>query len=342
MIQEKLHEDAIYGNRRTNVVRNTRQLVAKSVSLLGSVVGSFGESIVATGAAAESLASATAGLAEDTLRIVEDLTGSLSTTLQTNKKHRVRLRRIPKGSGVASEKSPTNHEKEEPASFLLFGTHPGADTEPSLSATYMSSLMVALEGFQTKPNVEAVETIAGILTDQFLSLIAFLQEDTEGIPSLAPELFMLLLICFLASMLLLSSKARRGERDQPRNVPIKTIHLLSHHSRPSSFSETLSFPDESSSADSPLGRSVVEKRGYSTNAAKSRWRSLSSRLAACILLVGTWFLKLVCIPIWLLRRSLWIIYSIIFNRITALLAIYAFSWLYLSRASQFKALSIER
>jgi hypothetical protein len=339
---ERLRRHETKELKNTSILRNTRQLAAKSVLLAGNILGGVGESIVATGMATEAYGSATVGIAEDAVRILEDFAGSLAAGFLHRKiKSKVRLRRIrqllsrrsiPENSNGEIKDQDNNDDDE---SFLLLGTHPGTCDEPEVAAPYSTQLPAALVRLWRKPSIEVVETITVILGTQLLALGEFVMQDVEGVSSMATELMVIMTLLFLVSLLLIlpCQRCRRippkpkdsGGDAIPQNIHICYNHILQ---RPASFADTMSTIDDSSDDWTSVVGKASEPR--------------SSLLGSSVLWMAKWSWKQLLAATRLLRICLSAIVFVIFNRVTLLVYVYIVAWLYLSRASQLRAMSIHR
>jgi hypothetical protein len=330
--------------KKTSILRNTRQLAAKSVRLVGNILGGVGESIVATGMATEEYGSATVGIAEDAVRILEDFAGSLAAGFVHRKKSKVRLRRIrqllSRSSGSSMPENSNGEKKEQDddeSTFLFMGTHPGTCDEPEkVAAPYSTQLPAALVRLWDQPSIEAVETITVILGTQLVHLGEFVMQDVEGVSSMATELMVIMALLFLVSLLLLLLPCQRyrlippkpkdsGGDPIPQNIHICYDPILEC---PASFADTMSTIDDSSDDWTAVVGKASEPR--------------SSLLGSSVLWMARWSWKRLLAATKLLRICLSAILFVFLNRVTLLVYVYIVAWLYLSRASQLRAMSIQR
>ena len=118
-----LHRDQEDQPRRP-LVKGTRRVLGKSVRLLASLGSGVGDSLLFAGTATESLTSATAGVAEEAVRLFEDFAGSLSAAFQV--KEEMRPRDEPPASPPSAIKTsgwyPLDSTQQRP-SIVSFGRH---------------------------------------------------------------------------------------------------------------------------------------------------------------------------------------------------------------------------
>ena len=328
--------------KKTSILRNTRQLAAKSVQLAGNILGGVGESIVGLGLGTEAYGSATVGIAEDAVRILEDFAGSVAAGFLHRKKSKVRLRRIRQllsRSNSIPENSPgekNEQDDNDDKSFLLMGAHPGTSDESDVAAPYSTQLPAALARLWNQPSIKAVQIIAVIIGTQLLDLVEFVMQDVEGLSSMATELMVVMTLLFLVSLLLLLpvQRCRRilpkpkddiGGDPIPQNIHICYNHILEE--RPASFADTVSTIDDSSGEWAAVVGTESEPR---------------SSLLGFFAWMTRWSWKQLLAATKLLRICLSAILFLFFNRVTLLVYVHIVAWLYLSRASQLRAMSIQR
>jgi hypothetical protein len=186
--------------RYGNLGKHTRRLAAKSVKLVGSVIGGVGESLLIAGVAAESLTSSTAGVAEETVRILENLAGTISMaiSLKSSRKHSSsRTATTTPGSGTLRKKlSPY---------YLSFGTYENPESENRTSIV-------------TDRSLEDILGFMEVLVGDAGTFWAFVTSNVADVPSMAAELLVALLLCHLAAIVLLRQKCPAStEKSKPDN-----------------------------------------------------------------------------------------------------------------------------
>ena len=154
--------------RRERFIHGSRSMASRSVKLMGNVVQEFGDMILMTGAATESIGSLTASVAEESIRLLEELAESIADTKQPSKPVKSRVL-------VRPRKEPVN---ESPT--VSYGSHDS--TAPANSS-------------------EETEYAHSSISKALLSMFGFLNQDTGGVPSQAPELFVVFALCYLATIL---------------------------------------------------------------------------------------------------------------------------------------------
>lgn len=164
--------------RRDKLIHGSRSMAARSFKLMGNVVRELGDVLVFTGAATESIGSLTAAVAEDSLRILEDFAGSIANNAPPAK---ARILVRPLRDPVADE--PT----------ISYGTY------ESPASDFAESVIDGEKG-------------AGTIMETAFSILAFLNEGTGGVPSQAPELFVVFALCYLGAALTFGNKAVTAKR----------------------------------------------------------------------------------------------------------------------------------
>lgn len=151
--------------------------------LVGKVVRGVGDSLLLVGGATETLASSTIGLAEDSVRIFEDIAGSLAAALRPkdpNKPSRVKPKVVVTNDAEDANDSSTN-------SFFSFGT-----TDQSVHEDETLTLERPIE------NYDSLADIFEYYQHRTIDFLEFISDDINGVPSLAPEIFGILGVCYLA------------------------------------------------------------------------------------------------------------------------------------------------
>lgn len=177
---------------KSRFVHGSRSMAAQSVKLLGNVVQEFGDMLLFTGAATESIGSLTASVAEDSMRLLEDLAESIADSRSSKPQERKILVRPIRQSAVPVK--PT----------VSYGSHEPSD--------------------DTEGTAEEMEYVHSTMSQTLLSMLGFLTQDTGGVPSQAPELFVVFALCYIATVLTFGGK--QGTISQ--RVAIK--QEPSHHS----------------------------------------------------------------------------------------------------------------
>lgn len=169
-------ERLLQGRQQSRFIHGSRSMAARSVKLVGNVVQEFGDMLLMTGAATESIGSLTASVAEDSMRLLEDLAESIADSRSSPLvQERILVR--PKT---------TAPQKERPT--VTYGSH--------------DELLSPASAVREPDHPVLHSTIS----QAFLSMLRFLAQDTGGIPSQAPELFVVFALCYVATVLALRGK----------------------------------------------------------------------------------------------------------------------------------------
>ena len=192
------------------LVRGTRRVLGKSVRLLASVGSGIGESLLFAGSATETLASSTAGVAEEAVRLFEDFAGSLSSAFQVKEgKHFQDKQPVaPPSATKISDWYPLDSMQQKRPSIVSFGRHDGEnlDDGESMEDDGAKSTEIENESF-----IESSQRLLRFVVSESIAFVDFSLADTEDVPSEVPELLGILLLCFVSSIILLSSSSSGDE-----------------------------------------------------------------------------------------------------------------------------------
>lgn len=196
------------------LVRGTRRVLGKSVRLLASVGSGIGESLLFAGSATETLASSTAGVAEEAVRLFEDFAGSLSSAFQVKEgKHSQDRRPVaPPSATKISDWYPLDSIQQQRPSIVSFGRHDSENLEDgeSMEDDGAKSTEIENESF-----IESSQRLLRFVVSEIIAFVDFSLADTEDVPSEVPELLGILLLCFVSSIILLSSSSGDGAKSFP-------------------------------------------------------------------------------------------------------------------------------
>jgi hypothetical protein len=173
-----------------------------SFRLVGKVVRGVGDSLLLVGGATETLASSTIGLAEDSVRIFEDIAGSLAAALRPkdpNKPIRAKPKVVTTVDADDTNDSSTN-------SFFSFGT-----TDQSVHGDE------APEG--PIENYDSLADIFEYYQRRAVDFLVFVSEEINGVPSLAAEIFGILGVCYVACVYWISRALRERSSKAYIHVP---------------------------------------------------------------------------------------------------------------------------
>ena len=199
-----LHRDQEDQPRRP-LVKGTRRVLGKSVRLLASLGSGVGDSLLFAGTATETLTSATAGVAEEAVRLFEDFAGSLSAAFQV--KEEIRPRDEPPASPPSAMKTSDwyslDYTQQRP-SIVSFGRHDSEKLgeDENIERKDDESSEVEDESF-----IKSSQRLVRYIISESLAYVDFSLAETEDVPSEVPELLGILLLCFVSSLVLLSGSS---------------------------------------------------------------------------------------------------------------------------------------
>mmetsp|Transcript_16402 Transcript_16402/g.25588 ORF Transcript_16402/g.25588 Transcript_16402/m.25588 type:complete len:931 (+) Transcript_16402:87-2879(+) len=200
-----------------NVVENTRHVAGKSVKLVGNIVRGLGDSIVLAGAATETVASSSAGVAEDAVRVFESLAHSLSTTFSPEK-------RVLTDFDIFDDNSLPQELSDDSSGYISYGmkshspsSHVATDDAgDNRTSWYLANLQNAVKKF-----------------------ITYIMADTEGVPSAAPQLLGVIVILYLLTFVVLNSDhsnhPKHPTKDTSQDKDGELRRSFQNNSTPSQF-----------------------------------------------------------------------------------------------------------
>ena len=282
-----------------NIGKHTRRVAAKSVKLVGSVVGGLGESLLIAGVAAESLAASTAGVAEETVRILENLAGTISVAISFQS----RRKRSSKGNGTATDIG--SPRKTLSPYYLSFGTYEempaGGDSTAATKARSMDDILELME----------------ILVGDAGNFWTFVSSDIDDVPSMATELLVALVLCYLATLVILPAPNISSERTEKKLKP--SLWFFGWRFGFFASNERISVRD---------GKNMENEKRPTKVSKRRPCRYITKKIILAPFRILKWFLGMIC--------------KAIFNRHVALFTVYALIWTYISQLSQERALLIQR
>eukprot|EP00797_Seminavis_robusta_P014526 Sro219_g090320.2 (891) ;mRNA; f:14041-16964 len=205
-------------NHKRPYIKRTQAVAAKTVRLLGNVFDGLGETMLIAGVAAESLASSTAGVAEETVRIIEDLAGTISIAISLRGEHR------NKKKNDKNEESPLSnqqqHNKRTPV-FLSFGTYPDNEGTFLSEDEKRARLLVQLQAqWMKEPTIHHSWELIELLREDIATFGRNVSADVEGVPSMTTELAAALLLCHLLAVVVLYRRPSKGEGVGESKAPL--------------------------------------------------------------------------------------------------------------------------
>jgi hypothetical protein len=295
-------------------VKRTQTVASKGIRIVGNVMSGMGETLVMAGVAAEFVATSTANVAEATVRIVEDLTGTISMVISLSGEQR--KRRKNQGNTISEAK-----QKLFMPSFLSLGIDP-EDNSISVQAKRSMLLEKFQEQWMKEPSLyhslELLEMLASEVTDFGRNVSA----DVQGVSSMASELAAALLLCYLVAVLVLYCGPSKTVNDsdkgdqKPLNTGDQKGELLV----------------QKYNAESLYSSILMDCPGFKPTSI--------TQVICCTL---HWCLhvsvKVSCV---LLHSSVKLIFRVIWSRPMFLLLFNGLIWLYLSGQYQNRALTVQR
>lgn len=176
-----------------------RSLAGRSVKLMGTVVQEVGDVLVMTGAATESFGSLTASVAQDSVRALQDI------------------------ANMAGSMADNGNLKKSNPRVLIRPMSPVANEGPTISYGSYDSPAPA-----EAVSEESTTGIRSSIVDAFVALLSFITDETGGVPSQAPELFVVFVLCYIGAMLTLGGT--RTKKSPEMKVVVKTEPRGDFHS----------------------------------------------------------------------------------------------------------------
>lgn len=209
--------------------------------------------------------------------------------------------------------------------------HPNApEDRPSL--TY-SELEEAVPQSQVHSIENDVTNLLRSLSSWTVENTDIIVAETAGVPSLAPEMLGVFLLCFLASIFVLSPKSNKTVQtdDENDNKEGLEISFPGHKAfvRHNSIEVALQY-DHDNDSHSTITLGSTNRAGPDPLPP-----SLIKRVLRALFFV-------VVLPLRLIRVILVLTWRIVTSKKTLLSLVYIFGWLFLSRVSQYKSSVIQR
>lgn len=296
--------------------------------LLAGAITQLADSLLLAGSATEHVAFAAAGAAEGTIRIMEDAAASLSDMFSKEGRRTANEIILPPIETMVSEVPSAIDEEIKPdvvsaVTVDITNESPG-DSDDGIR-------------YETEAAGVEIVDIVRSLASGILRNAEIIAADTGGVPSLAYEMLGVFLLCFLASVMLLSSRS-----DGRRNLNNCKPH----------FSERIKREDVGRPNDIAFeGRRVTSAAIHVEDDHDSR----STLTAESTMKVGSdfgseysmstfvaMFSCLLLMPLKLAREILALTWSIIFSKGALLFVFHMVGWIYLSWVAQYKSSVIQR
>ena len=347
-----------------DVMRGTRRVLGKSVRLLASVGRGVGDSILLAGSATESLTSSTAGIAEDAVRLFENLAASLSSTFQVSHGGVSNVEeKVAPGVGNLSRSSKILDKVGNMSrpSTITFGRHEDRGNNNAVFSNTVRTEVREEKGYF----IENIRRLCEQVIVESTAFVKFAMADIEGVESLVPEILATLLLCYIISTMFLPEKdndfkfeqrqVTKKKLDTTQKVmplseielsiqldnKIQHLHRESHCKGAGILMSSGGIGHESTldsesltvvSIDPWNHQHMVELQSTSPPSLRPllkkerlrTFRNILFRPWKCLIIVFQFWLKL------------------LFDRRLLLLSVYGIAAFYLCRASQLRSMSIER
>eukprot|EP00978_Attheya_sp_CCMP212_P013788 scaffold34752_cov52-Attheya_sp.AAC.1 len=312
----------------SRLVSSSRHVASESVRLVGSLVGGVGDTLILAGAATESIASSTAYVAEDAVRVMEDILGSLSSVFKINpgsqhtKKRPIHRRKRAKDLREFHDvrANVEMDETDEIPSYITIGKYMDTDEEAKSQPDLSQDDWLVTDNY--------VFILGSAVKFHVLQFSDFIFAECEGVPSFAPELLGVMILCYLAALWTL----RTASHSQYKGKRVPT------HTHQSSNSQ-----NDSLSSSQSLNGTTVE--AYQTSSVERKCPILQSQVSPTGIQINFDQNLSSTVNTALEYRSLDNAYDAekLANEGHALLLmVYLLAWMYLSRASQLRSYDIKR
>ncbi|GMI42847.1 hypothetical protein TrCOL_g4926 [Triparma columacea] len=215
-------ETAMERESSSKLAHATRRVAGHSVIVLSTLVKGVGESFMLAGQATESVTSGTAGVAEDTIRVVEELFGTFADHFQD-----------PSSSSSTASSS----KNSNPASSSSSSPNPSSNTDPN-SGDYFSfssppsQSIHSVFSLSLEDPYASLLIIASILKSWLLQTLQGSTEDVVGVSSVIPQIAATYVFLWILSAWL-RGRSRRDERQKlqsssPSSSSSPLLHLHQH------------------------------------------------------------------------------------------------------------------
>ena len=292
-----------------------RQVAGSSVKLIGDAIEQVADSLLLAGSATERVAFAAAGAAEGTVRIVEDLASSLSDMFS-----REGRKPIPRVEEEVHEV--IDAAKDE----LTLAEAKEVFLDEKIENIQNAGVSTNDKGDDAGAMIELLHLFSSWFSENSDLIVA----ETAGVPSLAPEMLGVFLMCFLASILLLSSKEKKVKL--PTDKSPQRPEDIAFYGTPQTTRRVHVIEDDDT-------HSTLTNQSTMRNSPDGMRRHPSANI---LQQVAHPFIFLLFLPLKLVR-VIWVIsWKVAFSKKTALLCIYLLGWTFLSRVSQYKSSVIQR
>jgi hypothetical protein len=319
--------NAILSDKQCSVKKRhrTRKVAGASIKLLGDAIDNVAESLLLAGSATERIAFASAGVAEGTVRIVEDLASTLSDVFAREGRR-----------GIVSNNPSVGNSPAVTADNLVRTIEPVVVQQgDNIDDNAYRELSTQYENADAEVLVEELTNFFHEVSSWASQNADYIMQDTAGVSSLAPLLFFVLASMYFASIMLLSGRSSVGDM-----VHRDAAHHHHKTTDPSGLGERKAIPEGITAVEDADTHSTltidstmkqepdVHVKGHQENVRAGR--------------VVTFFIWTTMLPLKLVYMLSLRVYRVIFNKKTTLLVIHILGWLFICQMSQNRSAIIER
>ena len=234
---------------------------------------------------------------------------------------------IPSRDDTLDEESIVDVSTSETIEHLVVEQN---DNEAALEETTQIATQSDVS-FDKEQLVEILHSMSTWIIKNYNIIIA----DTAGVPSIAVELLGVFLICFLASLYILSPPLKT--KKPAHNTAQRPRSIIFHNNRTDN-AEVVPLHNDNDDHSSITNGSTMKNAPTGLDG-EQQVDTLSPSLVKRLLHV---IYLCIVMPFKLARFILITIWNLIFNKKTLLLVFHLCGWLFLSRVSQYKASVIQR
>ena len=294
----------------------TRKVAGASVKLLGDAIDNVAESLLLAGSATERVAFAAAGAAEGAVRVIEDLTSSISNAFARDAKNEM----VPiEQTQIVVDRSPPSKTDEREMIAL---------ESPTISLPALSDEEAIEDSTLFKDFDE--DDFVNDLSDYLFQASAWIfhnteqiMQDTAGVSSNAPQLLFVIFALYLASIVLLTEKSNWSRTTAAEKANI------TEHNKPKLIPEGI-ITDEADT-HSTLTIDSTMKRGLDIHSISV----ITGKAVHFAVWTAMLPLKLLCI---ISIQA----YRIAFGKKAILLVVHLLGWFFISQMSQNRAVFVAK
>ena len=273
------------------------------------------DSLLLAGSATERVAFGVTSAAEGCVRIAQDFTSQIATMFSKEGERNIRITRPEINEELDEVVDDTLRQKEEPTKELQYEMKESNGDYQGRNATTKDGELLF------------VQSISAWIMEN-----ADILDETEGVPSLAPEMLGVFLVCYLLSVYILSPTTKKKgslpitSYKEDKKRPVREISVM----RQNSIEVVLQKENDQDSHTSTITLGSTKKNGLDSQNVEQSQPSPPN------LLTKTYPSYLVIV---LPFKLAW---GIISSKKTLLLVFYFIGWAFLCRVHQYKASVIQR